>query len=160
MEFVINALTWFAIVSVGTMAGVYFAFSAFVMKSLEAIDASTGVIVMQSINRVILRSAFLPLFFASSAVSVVLVVLAAMELSAPGAQALLLAGIVYLVGMLLVTVARNVPLNNALEATAASGPEASAMWRHYLSRWTAWNHVRTVSCSIALCLFIVALAAR
>ncbi len=159
MVFIINALTWFAIVSVGIMTGVYFAFSAFVMKSLEAIDAPAGIIAMQSINRVILRSAFLPLFFASSAASVVLAVVAAMDISAPGALALLFAGIVYLVGMLLVTVARNVPLNNALEATAASGPEASAKWRHYLSRWTAWNHVRTVSCSIALCLFIVALAA-
>lgn len=160
MEFVINALTWFAIVSVGIMAGVYFAFSAFVMKSLEAIDDPGGMIAMQSINRVILRSAFLPLFFASSAVSVVLVVVAAMEFSAPGALALPAAGVVYLVGMLLVTVAWNVPLNNALEATAASGPEGSAMWRRYLNRWTAWNHVRTVSCSIAFCLFIVALAAH
>lgn len=155
-----NALLWFAIISVGIMAGVYFTFSAFVMRSLDAIEKPAGMIAMQSINRVILKSAFLPLFFASSAVCAVLAVLAILDLRATGAWPMLIGSAAYIVGMLLVTIAGNVPLNNRLEATAADGPEAEAMWRLYMQRWVAWNHVRTVACTLSLGLLVAALAAR
>lgn len=156
----LDGLILFSLVATGIMAGVYFTFSTFVMRSLDAIDAPAGMLAMQSINRVILQSAFLPLFFASSAACGILAVVAILDMSAPGALALLAASIAYLTGMFLVTVMANVPLNNALEATSATAPEAAATWRRYIKRWTAWNHVRTASCSGALVLFAIAYAAR
>ncbi len=66
MEMVTTALLWFAAVSVGIMAGIYFAFSFFIMQSLDALERPMGMFAMQAINRVIQKSLFLPLFFASS----------------------------------------------------------------------------------------------
>jgi len=64
----------------------------------------------------------------------------------------LLGGIVYVAGMLGVTMLFNVPLNNAL---ASAGSET---WARYLSSWTRWNHVRTVASMGAASLFIAAIA--
>ncbi|MEH6662168.1 MAG: anthrone oxygenase family protein [Parasphingorhabdus sp.] len=160
MEQVITATLWFAAVSVGIMAGVYFAFSAFVMQSLDASGRATGMLAMQSINRVILKSLFLPLFFTSSLACLLLAVFGLMQWGTPGAWQMVIGGALYIVGMLVVTAAANVPLNNALEATDAAGPDAEAMWRRYMQRWLPWNHVRTVSCTVSLILLISAIAAR
>jgi len=160
MEQVITATLWFAALSVGIMAGVYFAFSAFVMQSLDASGRATGMLAMQSINRVILKSLFLPLFFTSSLACLLLAVFGLMQWGTPGAWQMVTGGFVYLAGMLVVTAAANVPLNNALEATDAAGPDAEAMWRRYMQRWLPWNHVRTLSCTVSLALLIGAIAAR
>ncbi|AMO73357.1 hypothetical protein AZE99_09510 [Sphingorhabdus sp. M41] len=142
------------------MAGVYFTFSAFVMQSLDAAGRPAGMAAMQSINRIILKSLFLPLFFASSLACLLLAVFGVMQWGNAGAWQMVTGGFVYLAGMLAVTAAANVPLNNALEATDAAGPDAEAMWRRYMQRWLPWNHVRTVSCTVSLALLIGAIAAR
>ena len=156
----ISILLWFAAISTGVMAGIYFAFSVFVMQSLDALERPAGMVAMQSINRIILKSAFLPLFFASSLACLVLAVFGVMQWGSAGAWQMVFGGALYLVGMLVVTAAANVPLNNGLEATDANGPEAEAMWRRYLARWLPWNHVRTLSCTASLILLIDAIAER
>jgi uncharacterized membrane protein len=160
MHAVITVTLWFAALSVGIMAGVYFTFSAFVMQSLDALGRPAGMVAMQAINRIILKSLFLPLFFASSLACLLLSVVGVMEWGRPGAWQMVTGGFVYLAGMLVVTAAANVPLNNALEATDAAGPDAEAMWRRYMQRWLPWNHVRTLSCTLSLALLISAIAAR
>lgn len=64
----------------------------------------------------------------------------------------------YLVGNLLVTRARNVPLNDALAAADADSAEAAAIWQRYLRDWTRWNTVRTVTAMAASVLLLIALA--
>lgn len=160
MEIVIVALLWFATVSVGIMAGIYFAFSVFVMQSLDALDRPAGMMAMQSINRIIQKSLFLPLFFLSSLACLLIAVMGVMHWGGPGVWQMITGGMLYVMGMLIVTIVGNVPLNNALEATAVDGPEAETMWRHYMRRWLPWNHVRTVSCTASLILLIGALAER
>ncbi len=160
MQEVITATLWFAAISVGLMAGVYFAFSAFVMQSLDAAGRPTGMAAMQSINRIIVRSLFLPLFFASSLACLLLAVFGVMQWGSAGAWQMVIGGALYVAGMLAVTAAANVPLNNALEATDGGGPDAEAMWHRYMQRWLPWNHVRTVSCTVSLVLLVAAIAVR
>ncbi len=160
MEAVITATLWFAALSAGLMAGIYFAFSVFVVQALDAAGRTVGMAAMQAINRVIVRSLFLPLFFASGLACLFLAVTGVMVSETPGAWQMASGGALYLLGMLLVTIIGNVPLNNALEATDAAGPEGEAMWRRYRQRWLAWNHVRTLSCTGTLALLIGAIAAR
>jgi uncharacterized membrane protein len=76
----------------------------------------------------------------------------------PGAVYLLIGGALYLVGTLLVTMVFNVPKNNALASVAPADPEGASLWTDYLSKWTAWDHVRAAaalaaatSLTIALC---------
>ncbi len=75
MDLILSALVWFSLVSAGIMAGVYFTFSVFAMRSFAELGDEAGARAMQSINRVIVRSAFLPLFFFSTLDSGALVAL-------------------------------------------------------------------------------------
>jgi uncharacterized membrane protein len=56
-----------------------------------------------------------------------------------------------------VTAAFNVPLNNRLASADTDTSGAEALWAHDLSRWTLWNHVRTVASLVAAGLFAMAL---
>lgn len=160
MALLVTIILWFAALSVGIMTGVYFAFSVFVMQSLDAVERPIGMIAMQSINRIIQKSLFLPVFFTSSLACLILAILGVIAWGDPGAWQMAIGGGLYFVGMLVVTIVGNVPLNNALEATDANGGEAEAMWRRYMHRWLPWNHVRTMSCLVSLGLLIAAIAER
>ncbi|MDJ0979792.1 MAG: DUF1772 domain-containing protein [Erythrobacter sp.] len=159
MNLTVAILIWFSMVSAGIMAGVYFTFSVFVMRSLAELGDEAGARAMQSINEIIQRSLLLPLFFASTLACAALVALGAMGLAGPQAWLLIAGGATYVIGMFVVTVIGNVPLNNRLDAVDAASAEGAAMWREYLARWTPLNHVRTAACTLAMGLFIAALQA-
>ena len=76
----------------------------------------------------------------------------------PGAFYLLAGSLLYLVGSIVVTMICNVPLNNRLAAVKPDSAEGRTVWTHYLSVWTAWNHVRTVAPLAAMACFILAFA--
>jgi len=160
MSALVNSGLWIAAIGCGVMAGIYFAFSTFVMRALALIPAERGIAAMQSINEVIVSSAFLPLFFGTSIVGLGLAGWSLMRWSEPGAWALLIGGAVYVVGMLGTTVAFNVPLNNSLAALDPTSVEAARFWPDYVQTWTRWNHVRTLASALASALFIVAITAR
>lgn len=145
---------WVTAVGCGVMAGVYFTFSGFVMRALSALGHAEGIAAMQSINRVILSSGFMPLFFGTSVASLALAIWGVVRWGQPGSVLLIGGGAIYVVGMFIVTAAFNVPLNNTLDAVAPTAPEASRIWSDYLQHWTLWNHLRTV-CSLAGCALLL-----
>jgi uncharacterized membrane protein len=53
----------------------------------------------------------------------------------------------------------NVPLNDALAAVDPSSAEAASVWARYLNDCAMWNHVRTISSTVACALFIATIAA-
>ena len=67
------------------------------------------------------------------------------------------ASLAYVAGSVLVTMAFNVPRNDALVAVSPDSAAAARLWVDYLSSWTAWNHVRTIASVLATGLFGVAL---
>lgn len=134
----------------GLIAGVFFAFSSFVMPALAKIRPSPGIAAMQSINVVVLRSAFMPVFLGTALLCIAVALLS-------GGNGLLLAGsLLYLLGCFGVTMVFNVPLNNRLARAAADSADGAALWTHYLRRWVLWNHLRTLASLVAA----VLLAAR
>lgn len=161
MPAIITALLWFAILSAAIMAGIYFTFSVFGVRAFASLGDEAGANAMRAVNRVIVQTAFLPLFFASSLASAAVVVLGVMGFAAGGgdaAQLLVAGGLVYALGMTGVTMLGNVPLNNRLEASDPATAEGQALWRDYAVRWTRLNHVRTLACLAALVLFVLALS--
>ena len=150
-------LLWAAAFSSGLMAGVYFAFSGFIMKAFDKIETAQSVAAMNAINEVILRSLFMPVLFGSSIISFLLVVVAFVYWGEAGAGLALIAGMIYFVGMFVCTVVFNVPLNNALAKLGPDSDNTQQMWSRYLRTWTNWNHLRTVSSliSCALCIWIL-----
>ena len=150
-------LLWFSAVGCGLMAGVYFTFSTFVMRALNEVGAAAGTAAMQSINVVILRSPFMPLFFATTISGAALVVIALMRWGEAGSGFALAGGVIYVVGMFVLTAAFNVPLNDRLATVSAGSSETVEMWTVYLRDWTRWNHVRTLASGLSCILFIQAI---
>ena len=112
---------------------------------------------MQRINRTVLNLWFLGAFFGAAAIGALLAGYALWDRQQPGSAWLLAGGLLYVLGTFLVTVAFNVPMNEALAKAEASSGEAARLWARYLKRWTAWNHVRTIACVLGLISFILAL---
>jgi uncharacterized membrane protein len=159
-QVIVAALLWFSAVGCGLMAGVYFAFSTFIMPAFGRIEAAHAISAMNSINTTILKSLFMPLFFGTTLAALALVVAGFMRWGEPGGTAMLAGGILYVVGMFVFTVVFNVPLNDALAAVNPASREAATLWARYLPEWTFWNHVRTVASLAASVLFIAAIAAE
>lgn len=64
-----------------------------------------------------------------------------------------------LVGVVELTVARHVPLNDALATADPPAPDAAARWAAYADAWIPLNHVRTVAGTVATALLVVGAAA-
>lgn len=159
-QILVPALLWFSAIGCGLLAGVYFAFSAFVMTSLGRLTPAAGIEAMNAISVDILKSLFMPLFLGTSLSALLLAIVGAFTWKAPGAIALCAGGILYVVGMTVVTMAFNVQLNDALAAVAPASAEGASFWARYLTEWTWWNHVRTVASTLSTLFFIVAIAKR
>ncbi len=145
-----------SIIAYALVAGVFLAFSDFIMRSLALTSGNGGVEAMQVINREVFRWVFMTLFLGMAAVSVVIGGYAWFALSGPASLIILLAALVYLVGCFGVTVVFNVPMNEALAGRDLASGAAQSYWLEtYLPRWTFWNTVRTFAstASAALLLF-------
>jgi len=127
------------------------------MTALARLPAGRGAAAMNSINRVILNPLFLSLFMGTALLCVVLSGQAIIGWRQSGAAWLLAGSLFYLVGIVLVTMVFNVPLNNALAAVGPETAEGATLWRRYLAEWVPWNHVRSVSGIVSLACFIMAL---
>ena len=133
-----------ACVGSGMMAGLFSAFSSFMMKALSSLSDPSGINAMQAINRSIVRPSFLLIFFGTGVLCAAAVLLGwdALGGSLPTAIA---ATVVYVLACIASTMVFNVPLNNQLDAVDPASEEGRALWTQYLSKWTAWNHVRAVA---------------
>ncbi|MGQ9372021.1 DUF1772 domain-containing protein [Azospirillum sp. ST 5-10] len=149
-------LTALAALGSGLVAGIFFAFSTFVMGALGRLPAPHGIAAMQSINVVVLNPLFFAAFFGTALLCAALAV-AALAGGASPRPLLLAGGALYLVGTILVTITCNVPLNDRLARAVPDSAEGAALWRLYRTRWTAWNHVRTAAALAAAACFTAAL---
>ena len=155
-----TALLWFSAIGCGLLAGLYFAFSAFINSALGRIEAPAGIAAMNSINVVIVRSPFMPLFLGSSLAALILAGVALFQWHQPGSVAIFAGGVIYVIGMFVCTIVFNVPLNNALLAVDPASANGADVWAKFLREWTFWNHIRTIASTAAMVLFIHALVSR
>jgi uncharacterized membrane protein len=146
-------------VGAGLIGGVFFAFSAFVMKALAELPVKEGVAAMQRINVVVLNPLFLGVFVGTAILGLVCVGVASFTWGTTKSLLLLGAGLSYTVGSFGITVAFNVPRNERLARLAPDSPEALAYWPVYVREWLAWNHVRTLASGVAAALAAAALVA-
>lgn len=154
---ILTVLLWAAALSSGLIAGVYFAFSGFIMQAFGRLGTAQSIAAMNAINEVILKSLFMPLFFGSAFISVLLIIFAFTHWGDAGSGSILIAGLIYFIGMFVCTVVFNVPLNKTLARTDINNKNAKKVWSHYLKTWTQWNHLRTISSLVSciLCIWIL-----
>jgi uncharacterized membrane protein len=155
---------WFALIaqaallSYAMVGGVFLAFSDFIMRALSQLDGASGAGAMQNINREVFRWVFMTLFLGLAPVSLLLAGYGALWLGGTAGVLIALGGLVYLLGCFAVTVAANVPMNEALAAMDRSAPATQAYWSGtYLPRWTRWNSLRTLACALAAALLLAGL---
>ncbi|WP_291041708.1 anthrone oxygenase family protein [Herbiconiux sp.] len=181
-------------VAAAVVGGVFFAFSSFVMRGLAEAGRDTsggaagtgaraGIAAMQAINRTAVRPPFMVLLFGTMLAGLAVCILLAVV---GGGHALWwgLAGeVVYLGGVVVMTVAFHVPRNDALAqldpggaaagesggGSSSSGSGSSSgsssgsggdtiddSWQRYVAEWTRGNHVRTLAGVLAGVLFVMA----
>jgi uncharacterized membrane protein len=142
---VLFVVTFAAALGAGLIAGAFFAFSTFVMGALARLPVAQGLAAMQSINIVVINPRFLGAFVGTAVLCAILAVSPLLVRSRPGVAYLVLGSALYFVGTFLVTMVCNVPLNDALAKMDPASSDAARFWADYLTRWTMWNHVRTVA---------------
>ncbi|MFP3990569.1 anthrone oxygenase family protein [Streptomyces sp. E11-3] len=152
-------LTLLAALGSGLIAGVFFGYSTSVMRALGALPAPQGIAAMQKINVVILNPVFLGVLMGTAALCAVVAVITFVVWPDRGAIELLLGSALYVFGSLGVTIAANIPRNDAMAKLDPEAPESAEPWQRFVSEWTAWNHVRGGAALAACAAFVLALAA-
>ncbi|ORT61702.1 anthrone oxygenase family protein [Streptomyces sp. CB03238] len=142
-----------AVISTGLYAGFMLIFLTGVMPALARLTDEQFVTVMRRINEYVPRAVFLAVFAG-------LVVFPALALAVPvedrshSQRWLILAGLVCAVLNHLVTVAGNIPLNNAL--AASEGSDAASVRQAFESRWNALHLLRTLLITASFALLVTA----
>jgi len=126
------------------VAGVFYAFSGFVMPALARMPAAQGMAAMQSINITAVRAPLMLAMFGTALVSVVLIVFAVRGWGQSFAIPLLLGSVLYLLGSIVTTMVFHVPMNDALAVLDPTAASSAAPWADYLSRWSAGNQIRWI----------------
>lgn len=157
IDYLLFALTLFSALGCGLVAGIFFAFSTFVMMALARIPSAQGIAAMQSINITVINPWFMAAFLGTAVACALVMVFSLLRWSEAGTGYLLSGGLAYLIGTFLVTMVFNVPRNNALAAVDPASADGERLWARYVSSWTAWNHVRTAAAVMAEVLFTMAL---
>ena len=142
-------LTLLGLITTGSMAGLFYAYQYSVMIALDQVAARTAVPVMQKINEVILN----PVFFAGFIGTLAVLPLAAIACWLAGFTAaalwLVAAVLFYGIGTFGITMALNVPLNDAL-AKVPESADLAAEWARFAPDWNRWNLIRTLGAFAAL----------
>ncbi|MEV0221251.1 anthrone oxygenase family protein [Streptomyces sp. NPDC050704] len=150
-------LTVLGVLGTGLVAGVFCAFSTFVMKGIAALPPAQGVAAMQAINVTALRPPFMIVFVGSAVLCAVLAVVTFVLWPDEGTVELLLGSALYLFGCFGVTMAANVPRNDKLDTMEPGTAEAATYWPSYVSEWSTWNHVRGVASAAGAISYVLAL---
>ncbi|MCE0761314.1 DUF1772 domain-containing protein [Pseudonocardia kujensis] len=135
--------------TIGTalLGGLFLAFSVAVMPGLHRRPGPEAAAAMQAINRAIVNPVFGTLFVGTGLLAVATAVLAALA----GAWLVVAGALLAVLGAHGITVAVNIPLNTALDRSAA---DAEA-WERFERPWNLAHTVRTLLTVAAAVLLVV-----
>ncbi len=157
MSRAVQVITVLTTLGCGLSAGVFFAFSSFVMPALDRLPPAQGVAAMQQLNKTAVGPLFMTALFGSALAAAGLAVWAVTQWGEPAAPWVIAGAVLYVVGAVLVTGGANVPLNDSLAPLDPGSAQAAAKWADYVPAWSLWNHLRTLLCLGGTAALIVAL---
>lgn len=144
------------------VAGFLFAFAAVVMPGIRSLDDGSFIRAFQVIDRVIQNSQplFVCVWIGSVLATIAATVLGVRVLGGVNRIALIVAALIYLLGVQLPTVRFNIPLNNQLQRLDVVAMTES-MRQHaregFEPHWNRWNVRRTLCASLVSVLLLVLL---
>lgn len=145
-----------AVVGTGLVAGIFYAFSTFIMQGLAELSPAEGMRAMQSINNTVLTRWFLWVFMGTFGLCLALIFVFFADYRGLRSLFVIVGALSYVVWCFFVTGTRNVPRNNKLASTSSESAEAEGVWRSYLEEWTHYNHIRTGASLVACVCFMIA----
>lgn len=154
-----TALTIACMLGAATAAGAFFTFSDFTMAGLRRLRPAQGIAAMQAINKAAPSPLFMLLLFGTGAACIVLMTLAAMHIDEPGSTVRLIAGSIYVAGVVLTTIGYHVPRNDRLDRVDPESTEGAEYWAVYLREWVPMNHVRSIAPLVTAVMLAVSLTA-
>jgi uncharacterized membrane protein len=143
----------------GLMAGLFYAWSISVTPGLARINDLSYLQAFQSMNRAIINPVFFVVFFGLVVLLPVLSYLSFQTSLSNQFWYVILATLFYFIGIMGVTIAGNVPLNNALEALQIESmtPEQMDVFRKgFENKWNRLNLIRTISSFLTFLLLVIA----
>ena len=146
------------LLAVAWSAGFFWTWSFTVMPGLATAPPEAAIAAMRAVNANIRNAGFAFVFFGPAPFAVLAAALAAAAKKRAVASAALGAAALYGAGVLAVTFAANLPLNEALAAASVAPGTAAEVWRAYAEPWTAWNHLRAAAASLAFAALAAAAA--
>jgi len=132
-----------ASVGAAVNAGVFFAFSAFIMPAVHDLPAAQGIEAMQALNRTAVAP-FTVTGFGTALLCVVVIVRASRRLGTAPGRWMLGGAVVYLVAAIMITFVANVPISSSIDALNPSSTDAEARWADLYTQWVSWNHLRAL----------------
>lgn len=143
-----------AVLSCGAIFGFFFAWVTSTMWGLDVTDPRVAIAAMQAMNASVRNPLFGAVFFGTP---IALLLAASLSYGArfrEVAVTLAAAAALYLFGVVLTTMAVNVPLNEALASIdiPTDRGHAQVVWSEYSDRWQTFNQIRTVASGIVLAL--------
>jgi uncharacterized membrane protein len=152
-----RGLTLAAAIGAGVTAGVYFAFSTFIMTGLRRLSHAQSIAAMNAINKAAPNPLFMLALFGTAIACVILAVHGLRHRDAASFWLILGCGL-YIISAL-VTVIYHVPHNDALMTVDPNAAGAGITWSQFVTPWLAWNHVRTVTSVAGTVSLVLALRA-
>ena len=138
-------------------AGAFFTFSTFTIEGLKRLPPTQGAAAMQAINKEAPTPLFMLLLFGTGAACVVLGIHAGLNLEDSASKYQLIACVLYIVGVVFLTIGYHVPRNDKLDGLDPNSAEGIAYWATYLNEWVRMNHVRTIAPLVSAVLLAVSL---
>ncbi|MFI6261869.1 DUF1772 domain-containing protein [Micromonospora sp. NPDC051006] len=135
-----------ATITTGLMAGLFAAFAYAIMPALKGADDRTFVEAMQRINTTIVNGWFMLSFLGAVVFAALSAVLAWRGEGRP-ALPWIIGGLALYLLTVIVTIAVNVPLNDALAAAGEPGriADLAAVRERFEASWVTWNIVRALT---------------
>lgn len=133
-----------ALVLTAAIFGFFYAWVCSTMWGLDMADSAVAIAAMQAMNASVRNAVFAPAFFGTPVVFMFTAWFALQKKDQTAVWPFAVAGVIYLLGGLALTVLVNVPMNEALaEVHSPLEPgEADAIWEAYSGPWQRWNVVR------------------
>lgn len=152
MPLFLNATLLLALLAAAWSAGFFWTWSFSVMPGFGAAPAETAITAMRAVNEGIRTAGFAFVFFGPAVFAAIAALLAAFA-GRPGVATMTgAAALLYAAGVIGITFAFNLPLNDSLAAAVVTPSTAASVWTDYAVPWTRWNHLRTAAATLTLAL--------
>ena len=159
MNIVLIATTFFT----GIVAGLFFAWTISVMNGLAKLPDKEFILSMQSMNREIQNPIFFIFFFGTAILLPICAFISYRGSLNSSFWLIFIPMLLYLIGVMMVTIFKNVPLNNMLDSfvlDSSTLEQIDVVRRKFEAPWNRWNLVRTISGMLSFALLLLGMIKR